>query len=74
MPNASDRSAHFYYHATPLHHAAVSGSLETVKLLVGVGADLTARDSIHEETPLGWAEYAKHTAIAAYLRTVGPKE
>jgi len=72
--NARNRSAHLYSHATPLHHAAVSGSLKIVKLLVEAGADLTARDSIHHRIPLGWAEYAKHTAIAAYLRTVGAKE
>ncbi|HYK46670.1 MAG TPA: ankyrin repeat domain-containing protein [Parafilimonas sp.] len=72
--DASKRSAHLYSHATPLHHAAVSGSLETVKLLVEAGADLNMRDSIHNGTPLGWAEYAKHTAIAEYLRKAGAKE
>jgi len=72
--NASKRSSHLYSHATPLHHAAVSGSLETVKLLVEAGADLTARDSIHHGTPLGWAEYANLTAIAAYLQTAGANE
>jgi hypothetical protein len=48
----------FHSHATPLHQAVWSGSLETVQLLVEAGADLNATDKIHDGTPLGWAEYA----------------
>jgi Ankyrin repeats (3 copies) len=69
----------FYSHATPLHHAVWSGSLEVVKVLVEAGANLHTRDKAEDATPLGWAEYAasgpqassagkQYGAIAAYLR------
>ena len=69
----------FYSHATPLHHAVWSGSLDAVKVLVEAGAKLTTRDTAEDATPLGWAEYAtslpaggregkQFGEIAAYLR------
>ncbi len=48
-----------YPHATPLHHAVSSGSLETVKVLVEAGADLTTPDTAFHGTPLGWALHAR---------------
>jgi Ankyrin repeats (3 copies) len=45
----------FHSHATPLHQAVCSGSLDAVKLLVEADAKLDARDHIYEGTPLGWA-------------------
>ena len=70
----------FYTHATPLHHAVWSGSLDAVRVLVEAGAKLTTRDKAEDATPLGWAEYAASSPpagregkqfreIAAYLRT-----
>jgi hypothetical protein len=72
----------FYTHATPLHHAVWSGSLDAVKVLVEAGADLTTKDKAEDATPLGWAEYARtlpraanpgkqYSEIAAYLREKG---
>lgn len=69
----------FYTHATPLHHAVWSGSLDAVKVLVEAGANLATKDRAEHATPLGWAEYAEtlpgaatrgkeYTEIAAYLR------
>ncbi len=70
----------FHQHATPLHQAVYSGSLEVVKLLVEAGANLDAKDKVYEGTPLGWAEYApteegydevvkeRFAVIASYLR------
>jgi peptide-methionine (S)-S-oxide reductase len=52
-----ERSSGFHSHATALHQAVFSGSLESVKLLVDAGADLNAKDRIYEGTPLGWAIY-----------------
>lgn len=40
---------------TALHTAAVSGSTELVRLLIDAGADLEARDTTWNDTPLGWA-------------------
>jgi hypothetical protein len=46
-----------YSHATPLHHAVCSGSLEAVKAMVEAGADTTIKDTAWDGTPLGWAEH-----------------
>lgn len=51
------RSGGFHSHATALHQAVFSGSLESVKLLVDAGANLNAIDKIYEGTPLEWAQY-----------------
>ena len=73
-------STGFYTHATPLHHAVWSGSLEAVKVLVEAGAGLATKDMAEDATPLGWAEYARtlpdrsgrqYDEIAAYLRAKG---
>ncbi len=47
----------FHSHASALHQAVYSGSLESVKLLVEAGAKLDARDRVYQGTPLGWAMY-----------------
>jgi hypothetical protein len=65
-------SPDLYSHATPLHHAVHSGSLDAVRVLVGAGAHLGARDTAYNATPLGWAEHSRgkqpYDEIAAYLR------
>jgi Ankyrin repeats (3 copies) len=68
-------STDIYEHATALHHAVGSGSLDAVKVLVEAGAELGTRDKAHQSTPLGWADYGargeraqRFAAIAAYLR------
>jgi len=75
-----ENNAGFHSHATPLHQAVYSGSLESVKLLVEAGARLDMPDKIYNGTPLGWAlhmendeslndEARKNFAeIAAYLK------
>ncbi len=82
MPHGVDVNAPskaLYSHATALHHAVCSGSLDAVKVLVEAGAKLTTKDSVHRGTPLGWAEHyiseqkqhdaaLRYAAIAAYLR------
>ena len=81
-PNAyPDPAEGFHSHATALHQAVWSGSLEAVKVLVEAGARLDLKDTIYEGTPLGWAMYSlnteefqdpstkqKYTAIAEYLQ------
>lgn len=62
-------SPELYSHATALHHAVSSGSLDKVKVLVEAGAPLDVTDSVYGGTPLGWAEYGRHAAIAGYLRS-----
>jgi len=66
-------SANLFAHATPLHHAVFSGSLKSVQLLVEAGANLHVRDTIYNGTPLGWAEYGRHEAIAEFLKEKGAK-
>jgi peptide-methionine (S)-S-oxide reductase len=65
--------ASLYSHATALHHAVYSGSLDAVKALVEAGADLETKDTIYEGTPLGWAEYGKQSEIAKFLREKGAR-
>lgn len=78
-PNAYPKSkTGFHTHATPLHQAVCSGSLETVKLLIDAGARPDLTDKAYDGTPLGWAIYMqtegtdeqhqkKYSAIEAYL-------
>jgi len=47
----------FHTHASALHQAVYSGSLESVKLLVEARANLHATDEAYNGTPLGWAMY-----------------
>ena len=58
----------FHPHATALHHAVDSGSLDAVRALVESGADLDAKDRLHEGTALDWADHLHRTEIASYLR------
>jgi len=78
LPEKSDG---FHSHATALHQAVNSGSLESVKLLVEAGAETEATDRIYGGTPLGWAihmqtEISKATGrkkyrdIEYYLRSL----
>ena len=62
-------------HATALHHAVDSGSLEAVQVLVNAGARLDIRDKVYNGTPLDWAEHLGRKEIAEYLRlTLLPRE
>jgi peptide-methionine (S)-S-oxide reductase len=74
-----DNSTGFHSHASPLHQAVFSGSIESVKILVDAGADLNAKDRIYDGTPLAWANYMqtkepdeikkkKYKEIEYYLR------
>jgi Ankyrin repeats (3 copies) len=71
-------SAGLYAHATPLHHAVSSGSLEAVKVLVEAGAKVNVKDRAWGGTPIGWAHHyleeghgdrpdRQYAEIAAYL-------
>jgi len=68
----------FHSHATALHQAVHSASLDTVKILVDAGAGLDIKDKVYESTPSGWAKYMrtvtgdesmrkKYKEIEAYL-------
>jgi len=52
-----DGAGGFHSHATALHQAVYSGSLDAVKILVEAGADLQLKDHIYHGTPLEWIEY-----------------
>jgi hypothetical protein len=67
-------SDHLYSHGTPLHHAVWSGSLDTVKILIEAGADLNAKDTAWNSTPLGWAIYGNREEIVKYLKELEARE
>ena len=71
-------SPDLYSHATALHHAVSSGSLDAVRVLVEAGASLHTKDRAWKGTPLDWAEHGQgehkndergrqFAEIAAYL-------
>jgi ankyrin repeat protein len=57
-------------HSMPLHQAAINEDVEMMKLLVGRGARLDARDTLWDGTPLGWAVHGKKARAEAYLRSL----
>ena len=58
--------------ASAAHLAAYRGDLERVRHLVEAGADLTARDERHDETPLGWARLGGQKAVIDYFESLMP--
>jgi hypothetical protein len=50
-----------------LHLAAGAGELDAVKVLLDHGADPDATDPEFHATPVRWAEFLHHDAVAAYL-------
>ncbi|MFL6119396.1 ankyrin repeat domain-containing protein [Actinophytocola sp.] len=52
---------------TALHHAAESGHLEVIEVLLAAGADRTVEDELYGGTPAGWAAYNDQDAAAALL-------
>ena len=76
-----DPAEGFHSHATALHQAVWSSSLEAVKVLVEAGGRQDLKDKIYEGTPLEWAMYSltsdefedptakeRNSAIAEYLQ------
>ncbi len=49
----------FHSHASALHQAVYSGSIECVELLVNAGADVNVVDKAYDGTSLGWAIYMR---------------
>ena len=58
--------------ASPLHYAALAGQLDTVKLLVELGADVDARDPHYGATPLSAANYKDQRNVVEYLLQFAP--
>jgi ankyrin repeat protein len=52
---------------TPMHDAVWRNHVDTIKLLIELGADPTIRDGSYSGTPLDWAEYNQQRAAADYL-------
>jgi hypothetical protein len=69
--DVNGHSSVIHPHASPLHHAVDSGSLEVVQVLVEAGASLDGKDRIYGGTPLDWAEFMGRASIAEYLLDKG---
>lgn len=52
---------------TALHHAAESGHLEVIEVLLDAGADPTITDELYDSTPAGWAMHNHHEDAHALL-------
>jgi ankyrin repeat protein len=52
---------------TALHHAAESGQLEVIEVLLAAGADPAIEDELYGGTPAGWAEHNGQTAARDLL-------
>lgn len=55
---------------TAAHLAAGTGSLDTLRFLVGRGADLSVTDPRFNADVLGWAKWFKHADAIAYLESL----
>lgn len=62
----------FHAHSTPLHQAALSGHLETVKLLVSRGARVDIEDINFQTTARVWADHGGHEEIGMFLEQLEP--
>ncbi|KER25453.1 hypothetical protein T265_07077 [Opisthorchis viverrini] len=60
------------FNRTPLHFAASSGNLETVKLLIQYRATIDVMDKFGI-TPLMWSVYNNHKKVSIYLLDNGAK-
>lgn len=74
-------SSGFHSHASALHQAIYSTSLDSVKVLLEAGASLDVKDLTYGGTPLGWAIYMqteetdadrikKYAEIEQFLRNI----
>lgn len=52
---------------TALHHAAESGHVEVIEVLLAAGANPTIEDEVYGATPAGWAEHNGQTAARDLL-------
>jgi len=62
--------AGFDFAGTPLHYAALNNRREMADWLLERGADPKLRDMKVNNTPDGWAAYARHSQLAAHLRSM----
>jgi len=61
--------------ATPLHHFAGSGDIESAAVFLDHDANLNARDEEHESTPLAWAaREGQRRMVEFLLRRGGPTQ
>jgi len=67
-------NARDYENHTPLHFAVMYGHVETVKLLVELGADPNARATGITGTPMTLAKTNGYTEIVQILKDAGAKE
>jgi len=68
-PNARDTGDH----ASPLHFAAASGALESVRILLDAGADVHGAGDLHKGDVIGWAAREGHHAVIALLLARGAR-
>ena len=68
-----DARAWFDHRATPLHWAVIGDAPESVRWLLGRGADPEVRDASFDSTPAGWARHLGRARCAEALETKRPR-
>jgi ankyrin repeat protein len=59
--------------ATPLHFAAASGAIESVRALLGAGADVHGDGDLHDGGVIGWASRKGNEAVVDLLLEHGAR-
>ncbi|GGV43089.1 hypothetical protein GCM10010293_49500 [Streptomyces griseoflavus] len=59
-------------HCTPLHEAVWNDDVETVRTLIELGADPRIKDTEHDSSALGWAQFGGTRQVEAILRGLTP--
>lgn len=68
-PNARDGGDH----ATPLHFAAASGAVGSVRALLDAGADVQGHGDLHQGDAIGWAARIGNEAVIELLLSRGAR-
>ncbi len=71
LKQGADVNAKYRYDATPLFFASDRGNAALVQLLIDKGAEVNAKDTFYNVTPLQWATFNSHNNVVKILLKSG---